>query len=53
MAKQDNYNDFGLGEKSTSDSFRALNKDGTFNIVKSNIPFLERQNFFHSLVTMS
>ncbi|RNC87617.1 MAG: K+ channel, inward rectifier [Winogradskyella sp.] len=54
MAKQNSekYNDFGLGEKSSSNGYRALNKDGTFNITKANIPFIERQNFFHTLVTM-
>jgi len=54
MAKQkkDTFNDFGLGEKSSSEGYRALNKDGSFNIEKINIPFFERLNFFHSLVTM-
>lgn len=46
------FSDFGLGEKSSSKGFRALNKDGSFNIEKTNIPFLERLNFFHTLVTM-
>lgn len=50
--KKETYNDFGLGEKSSSQGYRALNKDGSFNIVKTNIPFFERLNFFHSLVTM-
>ena len=54
MAKQkkDTFNDFGLGEKSSSEGYRALNKDGSFNIEKINIPFFERLNFFLSLVTM-
>jgi inward rectifier potassium channel len=48
MAKQkkDTFNDFGLGEKSSSEGYRALNKDGSFNIEKINIPFSERLNFF-------
>ena len=50
--KKEKFNDFGLGEKSSSNGYRALNKDGTFNISKTNIPFFERLNFFHSLVTM-
>lgn len=50
--KKENYNDFGLGNKPPSEGFRALNKDGTFNIEKVNVPYFERQNFFHSLVTM-
>ena len=54
MAKQkkERFNDFGLGDKSSSKGYRALNKDGTFNIKKTNIPFFERLNFFHTLVTM-
>ena len=54
MAKQKKarFNDFGLGDKSSSKGYRALNKDGTFNIKKTNIPFFERLNFFHTLVTM-
>ena len=50
--KKESFNDFGLGEKSSSQGYRALNKDGSFNIEKTNIPFFERLNFFHSLVTM-
>ena len=54
MAKQEkeDFEDFGLGEKSSSEGYRSLNKDGSFNIEKTNISFLERLNFFHSLVTM-
>ena len=50
--KKESFSDFGLGEKSSSEGYRALNKDGSFNIEKTNIPFFERLNFFHSLVTM-
>lgn len=46
------YNDLGLGVKETSGVYRTLNKDGTFNVRKTNVPFLERINFFHSLVSM-
>lgn len=46
------YNDLGLGIKETSGVYRTLNKDGTFNVRKTNVPFLERINFFHSLVSM-
>ena len=47
------YNDFGLGEKATSGHYRVINKDGTFNIRKDNVPLLEKINFFHTLVSMS
>ena len=51
--KKQEYNDFGLGEKATSGHYRVLRKDGSFNIQKDNVPFLEKINFFHALVTMS
>tara|TARA_R110000751_G_scaffold290156_5_gene396675 strand:- start:77255 stop:78187 length:933 start_codon:yes stop_codon:yes gene_type:complete len=51
--KEKKFNDFGLAEKSESDGYRAVNKDGSFNITKTNVPFFERLNFFHNLVTMS
>ena len=47
------FNDLGLGTKANTGSTRSLNKDGTFNVRKRNVPFLERINFFHSLVSMS
>lgn len=50
--KERKYSDFGLGENSSSSGFRALNKDGSFNIEKTNIPFFERLNFFHALIKM-
>jgi inward rectifier potassium channel len=51
--KKEKYNDLGLGPKGYSERVRALNKDGTFNVYKTNIPFFERINIFHSLITMS
>lgn len=47
------FNDLGLGTKASAGSTRALNKDGSFNVRKLNVPLLERINFFHSLVSMS
>jgi len=47
------YNDLGLGTKTTFSGYRSLNKDGTFNVRKTNVPFFERFNFFHSLISMS
>lgn len=50
--KEEKFNDLGLGTKNTSRGYRTLNKNGTFNVRKTNIPFFERFNFFHSLITM-
>ncbi len=47
------FNDFGLGEKATAGNYRSVNKDGSFNVKKANIPFLQKTNFFHALVSMS
>jgi len=48
---QDNK-DFGLDTKSVSKEYRSLNKDGSFNVRKLNLPFSAKLNFFHSLVSM-
>jgi len=50
--KKEKYNDLGLGTKNISKGFRSLNKDGSFNVKKTNISFFERFNFFHALITM-
>jgi inward rectifier potassium channel len=51
--KKTEYNDLGFGVKTTFDGYRSLNKDGSFNVRKTKIPFFERFNFFHSLISMS
>ncbi len=50
---KEKFNDLGLGTKASEGSQRSLNKDGSFNVKKVNVPFSERVNFFHSLVSMS
>ncbi|MBI1289450.1 MAG: K+ channel, inward rectifier [Flavobacteriales bacterium] len=47
------FNDLGLGTKASAGKTRTINKDGSFNVIKRNVPLLERINFFHSLVSMS
>ncbi len=47
------YNDLGLGNKTTPGNYRALNKDGSFNVIKANISLLGRLNVYHWLVNMS
>jgi inward rectifier potassium channel len=51
--RKQKFNDLGLDTKIHSDGYRSLNKDGTFNVRKLNVPLFERINFFHSLVSMS
>jgi len=47
------YNDLGLGVKASAGRYRILNKDGSFNVQMTNLPFKERVNFFHYLVSVS
>ena len=51
--KSRKFNDLGLDTQTAAGQFRALNKDGTFNVKKTNIRFSEKINFFHPLVNMS
>ena len=53
VRKKRKFNDFGVGTKNDMGGYRALNRDGSFNVKKINVPFFERLNFFHSLITMS
>lgn len=50
--KRKRFNDLGLGTRENTGGYRAINKDGSFNVKKVNVPFFERLNFFHSLITM-
>lgn len=50
---KEKFNDLGLDTKASSGTQRSLNKDGTFNVKKVNVPFTERVNFYHSLVSMT
>lgn len=53
LRKKEIFNDLGLGTKASSGGYRALNKDGSFNVKKAHVPFFEKINFFHSLISMS
>lgn len=45
--------DLGLGSRENPTGKRIINHDGSFNIIKKGIPFLESFNFYHYLVTIS
>ena len=53
LYSKEKYNDLGLDTKSPSSGYRALNKNGSFNVRKENVSFFEGMNIFHSLVSMS
>jgi inward rectifier potassium channel len=53
--QQDDLNrDLGLGSRVAEDtSHRILNRDGSFNVRRTGLPFYLTQNFYHHLLTMS
>ncbi len=52
-ANKEQFNDLGLGARASAGQFRSLNKDGSFNVTKANVPFFEHFNIFHTLISMS
>lgn len=51
--KREEVIDLGFGQKESVKGQRIINKDGSFNLKKKGIPFLESFNFYHYLVTIS
>lgn len=51
-SSKDKFSDLGLGARGVSVNTRTLNKDGSFNVRKLNVTFVERINFYHALVSM-
>ena len=51
--QEEEVKDIGLGSKENPTGKRIINHDGSFNIIKKGIPFLESFNFYHYLVTAS
>ncbi|HUN66425.1 MAG TPA: ion channel [Bacteroidota bacterium] len=46
--------DLGLGSRVADDSSRRiLNRDGSFNVRRTGLPFYRTQNFYHHLLTMT
>src|SRR5574343_2069180 len=48
--KQDN--DTGFGNRSDNQGSLLYNKDGSFNVKQRGLPFYQRLNVFHELITM-
>jgi inward rectifier potassium channel len=53
ISKNEAFDNLGLESKISGKGLRALNKDGTFNVIKENVPFREKFNFFHWLISIS
>ncbi len=45
-------NDTGFGNQTNNQGSRLLNTDGTFNIKHHGMPFFQRFNIFHELITL-
>lgn len=50
---EDEFKDLGFGTKISAQSKRLINKDGTFNVERRGLPFLESLSFYHWLLEMS
>jgi inward rectifier potassium channel len=46
------YKDLGFSDKVSNQAGRAINKDGSFNIQKRGLRFLDHYSFFHALITI-
>lgn len=52
--RDDDLRDLGFGSRvSTETRKRLLNRDGSFNVDRTGLSFLQSLNFYHSLLTMS
>jgi len=47
------FKDFGLGTKVASQRGRMINRDGSFNVERRGVAFLDRFSFFHTLIRTS
>ena len=45
-------NDTGFGSQSNNQGSRLINADGSYNVKHSGLPFLQRLNVFHELITL-
>ena len=50
---QNEFKDFGLGAKISSQSGRIINRDGSFNVAREGIPFWREFSFYHTLIDLS
>ncbi|HEY6953236.1 MAG TPA: ion channel [Bacteroidota bacterium] len=49
----DEFRDLGLGSKVSNQGGRMINRDGSFNVVRRGLPFLQSLSVYHSLISMS
>lgn len=46
-------NDTGFGALATNQAQRLINKDGTYNVTRTGVPFFNRINSYHDLISIS
>ena len=49
---RDQFNDLGFGNKVVEPNQRLMNRDGSSNVNRRGIPFLQSFSFYHELITM-
>jgi len=50
--KQDEYREYGFGNRVVERSSRLMNRDGSSNVRRKGLPFPSNLNIYHSLITM-
>jgi inward rectifier potassium channel len=50
--KQDEFRELGFGNRVVESNQRLMNKDGSSNVKRTGVPFLEATNTYHDLITM-
>jgi inward rectifier potassium channel len=52
-ASPDEFRDLGLGTKVSNQAQRMINRDGSFNVERRGLPFLQSLSIYHTLITTS
>ena len=53
LKPEDEFRDLGFGAKVANQTERLINHDGSFNVERRGLPFLQSLSFYHSLITIS
>lgn len=53
VEQEEKRQDIGFGTKLNDGNSRLLNKDGSYNIIRTNVSFWDRANVYNRLITMS
>ena len=53
LKHEEEFQDLGFGAKVANQTERLINHDGSFNVERRGLPFLQSLSFYHSLITIS